>query len=50
VKWYGSIGTSLADHDNPAIEFGLQYEDSEDWEEEWKKGYDRYYDDAGQDI
>ena len=50
VTWYGEIGTSLADHDNPAIEFGLQYEDAEDWEEEWKKGYDRYYDDAGQDI
>ena len=50
ITWYGEIGTSLADHDNPAIEIGLQYEDPEDWDEEWKAGYDRYYDDAGQDI
>jgi len=50
VTWYGEIGTSLADHDNPSIEFGLQYENPEDWDEEWKADYDRYYDDAGQDI
>ena len=50
VTWYGEIGTSLADHDNPAIEIGLQYEDPEDWDKEWKASYDRYYDDSGQDI
>ena len=50
LTWYGEIGTSLADHDNPAIEIGLQYEDPEDCDEELKAGYDRYYDDAGQDI
>ena len=44
LTWYGEIGTSLADHDNPAIEIGLKYEDPEDWDEEWKAGYDRYYD------
>jgi len=50
LTWYGEIGTSLLDDDNPAIELGLQYENSKDWDEEWKAGYDRYYDDAGQDI
>jgi len=50
VTWYGEIGTSLLDQDNPAIELGLQYENADDWDEEWKEGYDRYYDDSGQDI
>ncbi len=50
ITWYGEIGTSLLDDANPAIEIGLQYENSEDWDEEWKASYDRYYDDAGQDI
>lgn len=50
ITWYGEIGTSLLDDANPAIEIGLQYENSDDWDEEWKASYDRYYDDAGQDI
>ena len=50
VTWYGEIGTSLLDQDNPAIELGLQYENADDWNEEWKEGYDKFYDDADQDI
>ena len=45
ITWYGEIGTSLLDNDEPRVEIGLQYANAEDWKTEWKADFDEYYND-----